>query len=83
MEGINRSEESTLAYQSALEPFWHPVAPADSLADGPIAVTLLGRGLALARLDGEIVVFDDVCRHLGAALSIGKVVGDGCSLRCS
>jgi hypothetical protein len=53
MEGLNRADGVTQAYQAALEPFWHPVAPADSLADGPVAVTLLGRGLALARLDGE------------------------------
>ena len=82
MEGLSKADGVVRAYHAALEPFWHPVAPADSLVGGPVAVTLLGRGLALARLDGEAVAFDDVCRHLGAALSIGGVVGDGCFLRC-
>jgi vanillate O-demethylase monooxygenase subunit len=36
----------------------------------------------LVRLDGEVRCFDDVCRHLGSALSIGEVV-DGRFLRCA
>lgn len=83
MEGLKELDGVIRAYHAALEPFWHPVAPAESLSDGPVSVTLLGRGLALARLDGESVAFDDVCRHLGAALSIGEVVGEGCYLRCA
>jgi phenylpropionate dioxygenase-like ring-hydroxylating dioxygenase large terminal subunit len=71
------------AYHAALERFWHPVLPAESLSDAPVGIELLGRGLALARLDGEVAAFDDVCRHLGAALSIGEVVGEGCFLRCA
>lgn len=69
------------AYHTSLEPFWHPILPSDNLKDNPVAVELLGRGLVLSRLDGAAVVFDDVCRHLGAALSRGTVV-DGCTLRC-
>ena len=53
MEGLKGLERVVGAYHAALEPFWHPVAPSDALADGPISATLLGRGLALARLDGE------------------------------
>ncbi len=70
------------AYHSSLEPFWHPVLPSAELDKGPIAVELLGRGLVLARLEGEASAFDDVCRHLGAALSGGQVVDGGCHLRC-
>ena len=70
------------AYHAALGRFWHPVLPADPLSDAPAAVTLLRRGLALARPDGEVEAFDDVCQHLGAALPVGQVVGDGCYLRC-
>jgi vanillate O-demethylase monooxygenase subunit len=42
---------------------------------------LLGRQLALARLDGTAVAIDDVCRHMGAALSRGRVE-NGRFLRC-
>jgi vanillate O-demethylase monooxygenase subunit len=71
------------AYHASLAPFWHPVLPSDALNGSPVGVQLLGRALVLARLEGEAVAFDDVCRHLGAALSIGQVVDDGCHLRCA
>ena len=41
MEGLKGLERVVGAYHAALEPFWHPVAPTDVLADGPIPVTLL------------------------------------------
>jgi len=75
MEGVIGS------YNLGLEPFWHPVFPSEDLRDGPVAVELLGRRLALARLSGEATALDDVCRHLGAALSSGEV-RDGGTLRC-
>ena len=43
---------------------------------------LLGRPLALWRVDGRAVCFDDVCRHLGASLSLGTVL-EGGALRCA
>jgi phenylpropionate dioxygenase-like ring-hydroxylating dioxygenase large terminal subunit len=69
-------------YYAGMEPFWHPVLPLEDLSDGPVAVELLGRGLVLSRLDGKVAAFDNVCRHLGAALSGGEVVGEGRYLRC-
>jgi vanillate O-demethylase monooxygenase subunit len=75
-------EEVAGAYHASLEPFWHPVLASDELDGSPVGVQLLGRALVLARLEGEAVAFDDVCRHLGAALSLGQVVDDGCRLRC-
>lgn len=76
-------EEVAGAYHASLEPFWHPVAVSEGVGPSPVAVQLLGRALVLARLEGEVVAFDDVCRHLGAALSLGEVVEDGCRLRCA
>lgn len=81
VQQAGKPDEVIGAYYAGLEPFWHPVLPSVDLSDGPAAVELLGRRLALARLDGEVVAFDDVCRHLGAALSIGEVV-EGRHLRC-
>jgi phenylpropionate dioxygenase-like ring-hydroxylating dioxygenase large terminal subunit len=69
------------AYLAALEPFWHPVLPSRDLTNTPRVTTLLGRQIALARLGGVPVAFDDVCRHMGAALSRGRVE-DGRFLRC-
>jgi vanillate O-demethylase monooxygenase subunit len=76
------SEEAIAQYYQALRPFWHPVArECDVEDDKPMAVVLLEQPLVVARLEGEIVVMDNVCRHLGAALSLGDVIG-GRTIRC-
>lgn len=71
-----------------LEYFWHPVCSLDELraakpgGRGPLAVTLLGRTLAVAELDGgEVVALDDRCLHRSTRLSVGTVDGPG--LRCA
>lgn len=69
------------AYYRGLEPFWHPVMYSEALSDEPVGVQLLGRRVVLARLEGETAAFDDLCRHLGTALSIGEVI-EGRHLRC-
>ena len=61
--------------------FWHPVAFSEDLVDKPHQVTLFETRLAVARLDGKPYVFDDICRHRGSALSLGRI--DGCYLRCA
>jgi vanillate O-demethylase monooxygenase subunit len=72
-----------VAYYSALERYWHPVVTIESVAGQPIGVELLGRPLVLVRLEGVLSCFEDLCRHLGTALSIGEIVNDGCHLRCA
>ena len=64
-----------------LQRFWHPVAFSQDLTDAPQQVTLFDTRLAVARLDGEARVFNDICRHRGSALSLGRI--DGCFLRCA
>lgn len=75
------SQESIDRYRAALEPFWHPVKRSVDVQDRPVRVVLLDRAITLARLDGEVAAFPDVCRHLGAALSVGDII-DGSTLRC-
>lgn len=72
------------AFNEGLARFWQPVALAASIGEAPVATELLERPLCLIRLEGEVRAFDDVCRHLGASLSIGEVVSvDGApALRC-
>ena len=74
------SPKAIEAFEGGMARFWHPVALASELGDRPLGVELLGRRLALARLGGKLAAFDDLCRHFGAALSIGEIVGD--CLRC-
>ncbi len=64
-----------------LKRFWQPVAYSDDLTDSPHQVTLFDTRLAVARLNGKAQVFSDICRHRGAALSLGRI--DGCNLRCA
>ena len=60
---------------------WHPVAFAEDLDDQPLAVRLLDEAIAIARIDGDVVAFKDLCIHRGTALSLGTVVDGG--LQCA
>jgi len=82
VSALQPTAEAIEAFNSGMSGFWHPVAlSAELTAERPLGVELLGRRLALARLGDGISAFDDLCRHFGAALSIGAIV-DGC-LRCA
>lgn len=81
-EAVTATDEAAVsAFFAGLEPFWHPVLRADRLGAQPVLVELLGRPLALARLGDGLACLDDVCRHLGASLSLGAVTEAG-GLRC-
>ncbi|MCX6045456.1 MAG: aromatic ring-hydroxylating dioxygenase subunit alpha [Chloroflexi bacterium] len=73
-------------YYTAMRRFWHPVLPAADLpAHEPIGVELLEEPVVLARLNGEIVAMQDLCRHFQARLSLGeisKIPGAGECLMC-
>lgn len=73
--------EAIQAYYDALTPLWHPVLRSVDLGDAPVHVELLGREFVLARLDGEATLLTNVCRHLGASLSLGTIE-HGSVLRC-
>jgi vanillate O-demethylase monooxygenase subunit len=64
----------------AMRRFWHPVMYASQLGQEPAAAKLLGEALVLARLDGAVRCFTDLCGHRGSALSLGQIEGD--VLRC-
>jgi len=82
VSALQPTPDAIEAFNTGMAGFWHPVALSTELEpDRPLAIELLGRRLALARLGDGISAFDDLCRHFGAALSIGQIV-DGC-LRCS
>jgi phenylpropionate dioxygenase-like ring-hydroxylating dioxygenase large terminal subunit len=59
--------------RTRLSQYWHPVAVAAELGDGPVRVTLLGGHVVLFRSDGQIRAFKDLCIHRGSALSLGTV----------
>ena len=63
-----------------LRQFWHPVAYSEDLRDEPQSAILFGERLVVARLGGRAVVWDDLCRHRGSALSLGWIEGN--VLRC-
>lgn len=80
------SNEAQAGFLRAMRPFWHPVLPAVDALDGlPKAAALLDTPLVVARLNGEWVAMDDVCRHFQAQLSLGEVrhiAGHGDCLMC-
>ena len=59
-----------------LREYWHPVAFADDLNDGPVSVQLLDERVAVCRLGGDVKAFYDLCIHRGTPLSLGWVEGD-------
>jgi vanillate O-demethylase monooxygenase subunit len=64
--------------------FWHPVATVEEVAAArphPLAVTLLGRRLAVAGEGGGYSCFTDRCPHRSTRLSKGWIEGDG--IRCA
>jgi methylxanthine N1-demethylase len=75
---IDEADEARM-YQ-AMRYFWHPVMYASALREQPVAVTLLGEQLVVARMAGAARCFLDLCPHRGTALSLGEVEGD--QLRC-
>lgn len=60
----------------ALRRYWHPVAYAAEVGDGPTPVRLLGERLVVARLGDEVACFRDLCIHRATALSLGRVEGE-------
>ena len=60
---------------------WYSVAFADDLDDQPMAVRLLDEAIAIARIDGDVAAFNDLCIHRGTASSLGTVVDGG--LQCA
>ena len=57
----------------AMAQFWHPVATADEVADGPLATTLLDTDLVLYRTSDGVSAAVDMCPHRGAELSQGCI----------
>ncbi len=72
------SAEAIKGFYDGMRPFWHPVLWEDDLTEGQLKrVELLGVGIVLARLNGEIAALRDLCRHFQARLSLGEVIEVG------
>ena len=68
------SPQAIAGYYAAMRQFWHPVMPSADLPAGvPKGAVLLDEEIVLARLNGEIVAMEDLCRHFQAKLSGGEV----------
>lgn len=69
------SPEAVAGFYEGMKPYWHPVLSEAELPERKIVrVELLGVGIALARLNGQVVALRDLCRHFQARLSLGEVV---------
>jgi phenylpropionate dioxygenase-like ring-hydroxylating dioxygenase large terminal subunit len=63
-----------------LAAWWHPVARAGELGEGPKRVWLLGQAWVVARTGTGLIAMVDRCPHRRTPLSAGRVVGD--ELQC-
>jgi len=57
--------------------YWYPIALSREVSDKPLGAVLLDVPLVAYRVDGELVVADDLCPHRGVPLSLGKPTRDG------
>ena len=58
-----------------------PLVPLDEVPPGTVIEVVAGdRALAVANVDGEIIVVDGVCPHAGGPLGDGHL--EGCTLTC-
>ena len=70
--------EATSSWYRSMRQFWHAVAYSAELAEGGVmSVRLLSQRLMIVRREGDVHAFSDVCRHKGAAVSLGWFT-DGC-----
>lgn len=68
------SQEAIDGYYAGMRKFWYPVLTAAEVPDyQPVATELLAKPLVVARLNGDLVCMDDVCRHFQAQLSLGEI----------
>ena len=68
------SEDAINQFYTSMEGFWQPVLRSRDLGESTMqSVTLLGRPIVVARLDGELTALLDVCRHFQAQLSLGEI----------
>jgi len=69
--------EANQEFESALWPelkaYWHPVAFAEDVDPGPLAVQLLDERVVVCRIGGKVRAFRDLCVHRGTPLSLGWV----------
>lgn len=56
---------------------WYPIALSREIVTGPVAVKLLDQLLVVYRVNGEVVVANDLCPHRGVPLSMGSHDGNG------
>ncbi|MCY0997711.1 aromatic ring-hydroxylating dioxygenase subunit alpha [Myxococcus sp. MISCRS1] len=69
------------SYRDTFVPYWHPVAYAHELREGPLAARLLESELVLWRTASGVAATQRYCAHRGADLSAGTVTPQG--LRCA
>jgi phenylpropionate dioxygenase-like ring-hydroxylating dioxygenase large terminal subunit len=60
-------------WPAAVASGWHPVAFSSRVGARPVAATLMGRRLVVARDREGPFVLDDRCPHRGAPLSLGRI----------
>ena len=57
------------------------VGASDEVDEGKVATfTFEGAKIAIARVEGRLYAFDDVCTHMGCPLSTGEL--EGASIEC-
>lgn len=68
------SQDAIDRFTNGMAAFWQPVARSEDITELAIhPVILLGKPIAVARLDGKLTAVLDACRHYQARLSLGEI----------
>ena len=66
-----------VSYYTSMSKFWQPTLLLTDFNDSPIIeTTVCGRNLVAVRMGGQISVFENMCRHFQAKMSLGEVGKD-------
>lgn len=69
--------DATSSWYRSMPNYWHAVSYSSDLGEGEMAsVRLLSQRVMIVRRDGMVRAFSDVCRHKGAAVSLGWFTDD-------
>ena len=67
-----------VSYYTSMSKFWQPTLLLTDFNDSPIIeTTVCGRNLVAVRMGGQISVFENMCRHFQAKMSLGELARIG------
>ena len=77
--GLDLPRNCTFAAEDwgRLAAYWYPIALSRDVSNGPVGAILIDQRLVAYRVEGQLVVANDLCPHRGVPLSMGRERPEG------